>query len=288
MTEPPSTAFDQLDPAARPAAVRRVAACSIVAALILLTGCRAVSQPMVRLPSRHSVESDRFTIFSDVYLDRDHWLIRDLVRLERQVVESLELPEPKREVIVHVFSNRREYLDFLEATYPQLPSRRAYFFATPERLTVYTFWGDRIQEDLRHEFTHGLLHSCLGDVPLWIDEGLAEYFEVVGPLPGGINVEYADRLSAASVHGWRPDLERLEAIDEVAGMQRVDYEQAWAWIHFMLHGPAGTRRELLDYLDDLRTNPDPERLSTRLARRHGDIEGQLGVYIRSLAKFRRG
>ena len=43
---------------------------------------------------------------------------------------------------------------------------------------VYTYWGNRIQQDLRHELTHAILHSVLKDVPLWLDEGLAEYFEV--------------------------------------------------------------------------------------------------------------
>ena len=32
--------------------------------------------------------------------------------------------------------------------------------------------------DLRHECTHALLHAVLPAVPLWLDEGLAKYFEV--------------------------------------------------------------------------------------------------------------
>ena len=51
-------------------------------------------------------------------------------------------------------------------------------FGGEEDLLVYTYWGDRIQQDLRHELTHALLHSVLKDVPLWLDEGLAEYFEM--------------------------------------------------------------------------------------------------------------
>ncbi|GIT30210.1 MAG: hypothetical protein Ct9H300mP1_22560 [Planctomycetaceae bacterium] len=61
-------------------------------------------------------------------------------------------------------------------------------------------------EDLRHEFTHGVLHSSLKRVPLWLDEGLAEYFEVVGPKPGGVNTEYPTgwprRLPTAGNRTW--------------------------------------------------------------------------------------
>ena len=65
------------------------------------------------------------------------------------------------------------------------PSRAA--SAAREDLLVYTYWGDRIQQDLRHELTHALLHSVLKDVPLWLDEGLAEYFELPPASWKGVN-----------------------------------------------------------------------------------------------------
>ena len=38
--------------------------------------------------------------------------------------------------------------------------------------------GDHLRTDLRHELTHALLHGVLKDVPLWLDEGLAGFFEL--------------------------------------------------------------------------------------------------------------
>ena len=43
----------------------------------------------------------------------------------------------------------KEYRKYIEETYPGLPFRRAYFIGTPDKLAVYTFWGDKIREDLR-------------------------------------------------------------------------------------------------------------------------------------------
>jgi tRNA A-37 threonylcarbamoyl transferase component Bud32 len=244
----------------------RRAALSLLAGLVL-AGCRG-SQNAISLPARYSVRSEQLLVLSDFLLPKDHPLIQDLTRLRRQVAESLELPLQDETVVVYLFSNELEYSQFLNATYPGLPLRRAYFFSTQRELAVYTFWGERIQEDLRHEYTHGLLHASLKKVPLWIDEGLAEYFEVAGPQPGRINHNYANRLSAALANGWRPDLKRLEQIEDFPKMQRVDYQEAWAWVHFMLHSTPEAKQALLAYLDDLRDGKQPVALSTRLKEVH--------------------
>jgi|GEM_PF-207618 hypothetical protein len=266
----------------RPRTRGRRAAMWLFCVSLLAAGCMAKSAPVAEPPVKHSVQSERFTLLSDVPLRKDHWLIVDLEQLERQIVVGLELPEPSREVVVHVFASRREYEAFFAVSYPQLPNRRAYFLGTSKRLAVYTFWGDRIQEDLRHEFTHGILHSSLKRVPLWLDEGLAEYFEVVGPKPGGINIEYSDRLAAAVANGWRPDLDRLEQLEHVADMQRVDYEQAWAWVHFLLHGDPRGPRVLREYLDDLGKRPYVGLLGQRLFEAIPDADERLVAYVAGL------
>ncbi|MBQ16182.1 MAG: hypothetical protein CMJ65_03550 [Planctomycetaceae bacterium] len=267
----------------RPANGTRVPAAAVLATLALVVnGCLSPAKSTTDPPVRYSVQADRFTLLSDVSLQKDHWLIEDLEQLQRHIVARLHLPEPSRHVTVHVFAGRREYESFLASTYPQLPSRRAYFVGTPRRLAVYTFWGDRIQEDLRHEFTHGILHASLKHVPLWLDEGLAEYFEVVGPKPGGINTEYADRLAAAAANGWRPNLDRLETLQQVADMQRVDYEQAWAWVHFLLHGDPRGAGLLRSYLAELARRPRAGSLGDRIRKVMPDADTRLLTYLRKL------
>jgi hypothetical protein len=44
---------------------------------------------------------------------------------------------------------------------------------------VFAYRGEDFETDLRHECTHALLNAALPVVPLWLDEGLAEYFEVL-------------------------------------------------------------------------------------------------------------
>lgn len=241
------------------------AALSVCAAFCLsLAGCGLVQrQPQTGLPARHKFTANQLVVQSDIRLPKNHKLIGDLEDLREDLARTLELPLQKQPVTIYLFENEVRYAQYIQAAYPNLPPRRAYFVGTSDELAVYTFWGEKIQEDLRHEYTHGVLHASLKDVPLWLDEGLAEYFEVFEG-PRGYNREYVDHMSEALRNGWRPDMVRLEQLTEVQQMQKADYLESWAWVHFMLHHSDDTRAVLLSYINDLRYDARPAPLSGRL------------------------
>jgi hypothetical protein len=250
-----------------------------------LNGCRSANKTVeLPLPARHSVQADQLVILSDFRLDYDHPLISDLIKLRKEVAETLNLEFEGPPVVVYLFADERKYYDYLKSSYPELPPRRAYFIGTSHELAVYTYWGDRIQEDLRHEFTHGLLHSTLRIVPLWLDEGIAEYFEVVARRPGTLNTNSVQQLSKALKNGWRPNMSRLETLEDVSEMKQADYQESWAWVHFMLHSSPLTKETLLTYLQDLRTDANPGELSDRLAKTGIATTDRIGVYITSLTR----
>ena len=128
-------------------------------------------------------------------------------------------------------------------------------------LLVFTFRSDRINLDLRHELTHALLHSVLKDVPLWLDEGLAEYYE----LPPGWNGLNRTHVRVLRERGIRPDLAKLEQLSEVKDMDADRYREAWAWVYLMLRGSPRAKDVLLAYLQQLRTKPNAGPLQPRLA-----------------------
>jgi hypothetical protein len=251
------------------------------AVLSNLAGCQSVDRPL-SLPVSHSVRSDQLLVLSDFKLSKDHELIRELSHLREQVAAQLELPLKRETVVVYLFNNEADYRRYMSSRFPQLPPRSAYFVASSTELAVYTHWGDNVREDLRHEFTHGLLHSAIKRVPLWLDEGLAEYFEVAGPRPGGMNHDYPQRLAARLSAGWHPDLTRLEHLDEFVQMKRADYQESWAWIHFLLNTDPHVKGVLLDYLKDLRTNPQAELISHRLRKALPDFDDRFVAYVSHL------
>jgi hypothetical protein len=171
----------------------------------------------------------------------------------------------------------------MHAKYPDLPRRRAFFVVQPhtikgpEDLLVFTYWGDRIRQDLRHELTHALLHSVLRDVPLWLDEGLAEYFEVP-PDANGLNQRHLEQLRADE--SFRPDLANLEQLTQVQQMHPEEYREAWAWVHLMLCGKPEGRAVLIRYLQDLRAaNAKAGLLQPLLAEVYPDLEEALTQHL---------
>ncbi|MEZ6056555.1 MAG: DUF1570 domain-containing protein [Planctomycetaceae bacterium] len=235
------------------------------------------------LPSRHAMKGQQVLLLSDGNADRNDEVLEELERVRGQVMELLSIPASDREVVVYLFSDDQRYATYMKKKHPSLPSRRAFFIGTPRELSVYAFWGDQTMVDLRHEYTHGFLHSTIGHVPLWVDEGLAEYFEVGSRVAGGVNGEHLTRLKAAAANGWRPDIRRLEQLESVDQMQRADYQEAWLWIHFLMHEAPQGRRLLSEYLNDLRLHRPAATLAERIQKEHPDAETGLVDYLLRLS-----
>jgi hypothetical protein len=164
--------------------------------------------------------------------------------------------------------------------YKNQPPRRAYFFAEPRvggggELKVFTWMGDHLRTDLRHELTHALLNGVLKNVPLWLDEGLAGYFEL-SPGAAGVNPQHLEALRRGP---FQPDLGRLEQLKEVAQMQKPEYREAWAWVHFMLKGSPAARKVLLDHLQTLRANPNAGELLPKLREAVPDLDRALSDHL---------
>jgi hypothetical protein len=233
--------------------------------LLLLAGCLTSPVPPAGLPARHAVKSDQLLVLSDFKLSPNDALILELQEMRRQVYEELLIPRQDRRVVVYLFSDEEQYSGYMQSSYPDLPPRRAFFIGSPSELAVYAYWGLQVRVDLRHEYTHGLLHASLKNVPLWLDEGIAEYFEVPDAGPQRINVEHAQRLTTAVQNGWRPDLRRLEDLQSVNEMHRLDYQEAWAWVHFMMHESPESRSLLLGYIETLQSSTPPDSFAELVA-----------------------
>lgn len=200
----------------------------------------------------------------DIALPPDHRLIQDLVAQRQIINQRLRLPETDRPIYVHLLADEDSYHRHLSRRLPKFPARRALFVETSDSLDVYAQWGDQVGVDLRHEVAHGYLHAAVPNLPLWLDEGLAEYFEVARG-QGGVNLPHVELLRGqVNVAGWKPDMSRLDALTDIDQMTQLDYAEAWLWVHFLLHSQ-GERSELIqDYLADLREGRAPEPLSQRL------------------------
>ncbi len=237
-----------------------------VAGASLLLGCLVIGcaawRAAPQLPIENSMVIDQLVVFSDSRLPRNHRLLEELRLLRTAVSTKLGLPISDEPIHVYLFPTADKFEAFFREHHPNLPRRRAFFVETDTRLSVYAYWGDRVAEDLRHEVVHGYLHAVVPNLPLWLDEGIAEYFEVPRTA-NGINRPHVDQLVAMGVD-WRPDLVRLEQLKSTTEMTQVDYAESWAWVHLMLDGSPQHRAVLRAYLQSLIMSAPPVPLSLTL------------------------
>lgn len=242
-------------------------------------------------PGKTATRRGHYVYYSDFDLATAEPLLAELDTLPDQVFGELGLPPTTRIIQVFLFDTRERYEKYLAVQYKgTLTPRPAYFvadpppFGGPDELKVFTWMGDRLRADLRHELTHALLHGVLKDVPLWLDEGLAGYFELP-PEQAGLNPQHLDLLRRGG--GPPADLARLEGLRDVRQMERPEYREAWAWVHLMLRGGPAGKHVLQDYLQALRSKKDAGPLLPRLAEVYPDPEQALADHLAGIHVARR-
>jgi len=252
--------------------------------LLLAAGCAGLQSVPLRLPGQYSLVREQLRIYSDFPLASHHRLIEELCALRLDVQQRLALPVSDEPVYVYLFENADRFRAFMRLHHPAFPNRRAFFVETDTRLMVYAHWGDRVAEDLRHEVTHAYLHAVVPGVPLWLDEGLAEHFEVARGQQG-VNRPHLHRLLVRlEKRTWEPDFVRMERLGGTPELTQDDYAEAWAWVHFLLHSRPENTALLHAYLAELRRDGTAPPISARFEELSLDPGQLLLRYLRELGQ----
>ena len=168
-------------------------------------------------------------------------ILKELPELQRELTRTLGIPPTRKPIGIFLFSNAAQHQAYIEQHFPHVPYRRALFIKEGDQAGVYAYRHPELDVDLRHECTHALLHGVLPIVPLWLDEGLAEYFEVPAAQRAFDHPHY-ESLRWNMRLGMVRSIESLEQRTDLAEMGAFDYRYSWAWVHFMLHGPKAAHR----------------------------------------------
>jgi hypothetical protein len=128
--------------------------------------------------------------------------------------------------------------------------------------------GDRAYPTIYHEYAHALLAGAFARVPLWFNEGLAEYYSTLEVTGDGRRALVGKPLEphVARLRERRLPLQQLFAVranspeyTDDSPLRRVLYAQSWAVVHHALHGTPRRRTELIDLAFKLASGADPDR-----------------------------
>ena len=208
-------------------------------------------------------------------------LISDIGDLQSEIEDTLGIACNDREIQVHLFRNKLSYQRYLQVRVPDGAKRQAFYMPGTDAGRIYAYRHRGLETDVRHETTHALLKNALPYVPLWLDEGLAEYFEVPAVRRSQGDGHLAE-ITRAIRWGWKPDLPALEEKREFLELGAQDYRDAWLIVHFLIRGPVGARQALRGYLQEIDSGAAPTPISRRLRQQFGDYEGEIVRHAKSL------
>jgi tetratricopeptide (TPR) repeat protein len=146
---------------------------------------------------------------------------------------------------------------------------------------------------LFHEYVHSLVRNAYGAAPLWLDEGLAEYYSAYAVRPGRrpqarTGPALARRVRTLRAHALIP-LAELLAADRQSPLYNdhdrrgIFYAQSWALVHYLMSDPTGGRgRQLAEYVGLTRSGSTPDDAVRRAFRvEPATLARGLSSYVRA-------
>ena len=231
----------------------------------VVSAAPTATKPLAEVKWTDTRQVGPFQIQATFPLAKYDTLFAELPDLQRELIRTLGIRAATSPIYVYLFSNDNEYRVYIKAHFPQVPYRPALFVLEGGSPGVYTYEKPDLDIDLRHECTHALLHAALPVVPLWLDEGIAKYFEVPADERAFDHPYFDDLRWKWSLRlGMVRSVESLEQRENLADMDAADYRYSWAWVHFMMHGPEAAHDTLVRYLASYQQSSPPERFSAML------------------------
>ncbi len=216
-------------------------------------------------------ESDHFVILSNEsqeFTEKQAEFMEGVFKLYTGVLKVRKKPREKFRIVF--FKGETDLQQF------GAPSHCLGFY-WPKDKTLYTCKHRKPETTrmvLLHEGFHQFIDRVAGTVPLWFNEGLAQYFETA---------EITKKRLKAGARGlrlsnlkWLLRQERDRYLEEFVqltdeeftkrGRRAENYSHAWGFCHFLLHWPSPTRPKyrihLLRYFQLLCRNQDPQQAFT--------------------------
>lgn len=218
----------------------------------------------------YSIALGKVVCESNFPLEETAGLQAEIVRLQSDLVGYLGVPESTEKISLCLFRDRTSYIAFICEYFPGAPTDRpALYVKEPGKPGVLMVRRDeKTILNVRHEMVHAYLNAALVNVPIWLDEGLAKYFETP-PGERGFRNPFLEKVEsdATSFFASPPSLTRLEKLSRVDQMRIREYRESWAWTHFLIHYSPETQRVLALYLRSLRPEAQAGISSEEAARR---------------------
>jgi len=229
-----------------------------VVALMLAVVCTFVS--MAAAHTTRTFESRYYTVITDTDARTADEIARYMDHVFAEYAKRLAAFKAKRDdtSTLYLFESERVYLSFLDKIGYDARNTSGVFFSRNGETGLATYVSGQQREHmlstLRHEGFHQFAHSRIGkNLPIWVNEGLAEYFGHGIMVRGSLRVGFApsaplERVRLAVENDYWYSFPSLLSMTnkEWGNIVRTGgpnasllYDQAWLMAHFLVHGESG-------------------------------------------------
>ncbi|HEV2843213.1 MAG TPA: tetratricopeptide repeat protein [Thermoanaerobaculia bacterium] len=234
-----------------------------------------------------------FTLFSSAGEKDTRRMAADLERLRDALAQlspglALNSPYP---TYIFIFRNADSFRPY-QRLYNGKPLDSGGYFLSRELANFVAVDGDQRGDErtiVYHEYLHYVLRNNYASLPLWLNEGLAEYYSTfqVGEQEARIGLPIPEHVvwlrrnpplplaTLFSVHQDSPEYNE-------ESRRGAFYAQSWALVHYLLSGSPERRRQASEYLRLAQGGESPDALFQKAFGADPSVlERELKTYVQS-------
>ncbi len=267
----------------------------VVAALTVAGSAAAATSELPREKDRWiRVESDHFTVFSNAGEATARSVVTDLEALRSvlgMLFERMRLDSPVP-AFVYVFDKPSSFAPY-RLYYQGEPKKLAGYFSSRPlgdyAAIVSQHARDNITRTIYHEYIHSVLDTNQAELPLWLNEGLAELYSTFEIVRGRAKIGNPIGAHLLWLRGnGLISFAELFAIDQSSpdyheGHRRGGfYAQSWALTHMLVIGQPERRSQLTAFLRLLRAGADQDTaFEQSFETTYNELSKELRRYVRA-------
>ena len=240
-----------------------------------------------------TINAGEFRIYSNASEREAKQVATSLLRMREAVGKITQLKvRSANPVDVYLFREGR-FAPYRDAILQRRNASASGAFLSAGRAKFIIMEGqldDEMERLIYHELTHFFVENTLSGLPLWFNEGIAEYYSTFSARGDDVNI---GQLIPGHVTWLRSEtlipLPKLFAMDVRSPeygegrRQGVFYAQSWAIVHYLLIGNEQRREQLARFLGLLALGRSTEdAFKTAFNTTYADFENELRGYTRRM------
>ncbi len=234
-----------------------------------------------------------FTIYSNAGEHKAREIGEDLERLRdalAQLSPGLVLSSPVP-TSIFVFKDASSFQPYARSYNSKVVDKGGYFLGRQlgNYVAVNADQHGQERELVYHEYIHYLLRNNVATLPLWLHEGLAEYYSTieVGKGEARVGLPPAQHVQWLRQHALIP-LATIFAVDEHSPEYNEQarsggfYAESWLLVHYLISGSPERRGEAAGLLRLAQAGTPPDRLfAAAFGAAPAALEAELRPYVKN-------